>query len=152
MSKATSHSPPRRRAHTVVQPPQLRPHRSAVAAWALEHGHRAQRDALAVLTGLRARPDGTVDTRWTVELVERATGDAAVSWCDRHGVAVPHDLATTLATYLRYLSATRTLGPGSDSLTMLRRALSPSSPTIDGQRRRHPARGRQKLAPVLPIS
>lgn len=105
-----------------------------------------------MLTALRTTADGAVDRRWTVELVDRATGDAAVSWCDRHGVSVPDDLATTLATYLRYLSATRSLGPGSDPIAALRRSASITSPTRDRSRARHPARATGSLAPVLPIS
>lgn len=151
MSQATTTRTTRPRAHTVVAHPGLRRHRREVARWALAHGHRADRDALAVLTGLREGPGGSVDRRWTVELVDRATGDAAVSWCDRHGVTVPHDLATTLGTYLRYLSATRSLGPGSDPIATLRRTVSAGGPRRDHARLRHPAAG-GGLAPVLPIS
>lgn len=152
MSQASTPRSFRPRAHTVVQPPGLRQHRREVARWALAHGHRVDRDALAVLTGLRATPHGSVDRRWTVELIDRATGDAAVSWCDRHGVVVPHDLATTLATYLRHLSATRSLGRGSDPIATLRRAVSVTPPTRGCSRARHPAQGPGGLAPVLPIS
>jgi len=150
MSQATT-STSRPRAHTVVQHPGLRRHRRDVARWALAHGHRADRDALAVLTGLREVPGGSVDRRWTAELVDRATGDAAVLWCDRHGVAVPHDLVTTLDTYLRYLSATRSLEPASDPIAVLRRSVSSTRPQPERSRLRHPATG-GGLAPVRPIS
>lgn len=142
-------TPPLRRPHAVPATAALKRHRSDVARWALANGHTLRRDALAALLGSRSGPGGApLPTCWTVADVVRVLRVDVESWCDVHSVAVPHGLSATLATYLRYLSAHRLLDPGSDHLSLLRRAI--AEHRDDDGRRHHPAGTRR--APVLPIS
>lgn len=147
MTSATT-SPPRR-AHSVPLPPTVRQHRSHVARWALAHGHRLERDALAALVAVRATASGTIDLRWTAQDVGQVMWSAVPLWCSTHQVRHPTDVATTLATYLRYLSAHRLLARGSAPIADLRRAVADHRPSAERSRARHPAGGR--TAPVLPI-
>ncbi len=139
-----------RRAHSVPSLPTARRHRGQVARWALANGHQVQRDALAAVVAVRVdASSATIDLRWTVADVERVLWSRAPSWCAAQQVAVPDALAATLATYLRYLSAHRLLGPGSDPISALRRAVAEQQSGAQRSRARHPAAGR--TAPVLPI-
>jgi hypothetical protein len=152
MAKRTP-EPGSRRAHTIPTHAGLRRHRRDVARWALAHGHPADRDALAAIVGARAiMSDGTVSLRWTATDVRSMLWSGVASWCLAHGVRLPDDLAATLATYLRYLSGHRLFERDSDTMTVLRRALSHHDEDDGGSRARHPAGGRRALAPVLPIS
>lgn len=145
----TTVAPPRR-AHSVPAHPSIRRHRGQVARWALANGHLVERDALAALVAVRAdQTTGVVTTQWTAQEIGRVLWSLVPMWCAAHHVAEPRDLATTAATYLRYLSAHRLLEPGSDSITALRRSVADHRPTEQGSRARHPAAGRS--APVLPI-
>ncbi len=146
----TTTAAPPRRAHSVPTHPTARRHRGDVARWALAHGHRVERDALAALVAVRVHGGtGTVDLRWDADEIGRVMWSTVPVWCSSHGVPTPPDLATTLATYLRYLAAHRLLVAGSDTITSLRRAVSDHQPDRQRSRARHPAAGR--TAPVLPI-
>ncbi len=71
MATSTSPSTGARRPHSLPTHPSLRRHRRTVVAWSLAHGHPVDRDALAVLVGLRSRPaDGALDRRWTTDDVD----------------------------------------------------------------------------------
>lgn len=150
-----------RRAHTVPTHLGLRRHRQDVARWALASGHPVDRDALAAIVGARASmSDGTVTLHWTAFDVGALLWSGVATWSLEHGVGCPSKVATTLDTYLRYLSAHRLFELGSESMTVLRRAMAEhdvAEPAVPGQdlrgaRSRHPAAGRGALAPVLPIS
>jgi hypothetical protein len=141
---------PTRRAHAVPTHPSVRHHRSQVARWALAHGHHVDRDALAAIVAVRADATvGTVDLRWTEHEVGRVIWHSVPTWCSTHGVRAPADVTATLTTYLRFLSTQRRLAPGSESITVLRRAVADHRPSSQRSRARHPAAGRP--APVLPI-
>ena len=151
--------PRTRRAHTVPTHLGIRRHRQDVARWALAHGHPVDRDALAAIVGARSiMSEGTVALRWTATDVESLLWSGVPGWSMAHGVRGPAELPSTLATYLRYLSAHRLFDRGSDAMTVLRRAVAEHDTLDDGPqdrrsaRSRHPAAGRRALAPVLPIS
>jgi hypothetical protein len=145
---------PAARAHTVPAHPTLRHHRSQVVRWALAHGHRIDRDTLAAVVAVRSNgTTGELRRRWTADDVARLVWSDVPLWCSSHGVPAPVDLATTLSTYLRFLSAHRLLDTGSDQVTVLRRAVSDQQPARRASRSRHPAMGGSgERAPVLPIS
>lgn len=145
-------TPPTHRAHAVRTDPRLRRHRGAVAEWALAHGHVVRRDALAAIVGCRAASTNAdpVLAPWTADGVARLLWSGVSEWCATHGAAPPDEVPATLATYLRYLSAHKLLGPGSDNMTALRRAIAENRTGPGSSRRRHPAGGRR--APVLPIN
>lgn len=150
MSTLTPH-PPIRRAHTIPAGAHLRRHRSDVARWALASGSILRRDALAAIVAARAvSPVGPLPDRWTAEDVADLLCSDVPQWCAEHGVAPPPELAATLATYLRYLSAHRLLGPGSDNMGTLRRSIAEHRLGDRESRTSHPAGTRG--APVLPIS
>lgn len=139
-----------RRAHSVPSLPTARRHRGQVARWALANGHPVQRDALAAIVAVRLDAStATIELRWTLADVERVLWGLAPAWCASQQVAVPDGLAVTLGTYLRYLSAHRLLGPGSDPIAALRHAATEQQSGAQRSRARHPAAGRP--APVLPI-
>lgn len=140
-----------RRAHAVPTHRTVRRHRTDVATWALAHGHAVHRDALAVIVAGRADATGAVSLRWTARDVGIVLWSGAASWCDRHGVERPPDLAPTLATYLRYLSGHRLLDAGSDSAATLRRAVSEHRRPDARSRSNHPTATPQRTAPVLPL-
>lgn len=140
-----------RRAHTVPAPPDVRRHRRDVALWALAHGHVVHRDALAVIVAARSDVFGNIAHRWTAHGVGVVLRSGAHSWCDRHGAAPPPELATTLATYLRYLSGHRLLAAGSDSAGELRRAVSEYRLPEARSRSNHPTAGARRPAPVVPL-
>lgn len=140
-----------RRAHSVPSHPEIRRHRSDVASWALAHGHLVHRDALAVIVATRSDAFGNIARRWTAQGVGVVLRSGARSWCDRHGAAPPPELATTLATYLRYLSGHRMLAAGSDSAGELRRAVSEYRLPEARSRSNHPTAGARRPAPVLPL-
>ncbi len=143
-------STPVRRAHSVPAHPALRQHRAAVVRWALEHGHLVHRDALAAIIAVRSNAStGVAELRWDEQDVGRVLWSAVPLWCSTHHVPAPPDLTTTLATYLRYLSAHGQLAGGSASITVLRRTVADHRPSPLRSRARHPASGR--AAPVLPI-
>jgi hypothetical protein len=143
--------PPTGRAHAVPSHPQLRRHRRDVVRWALAHGHRLDRDALAVLVSIRSDGAGRLSSRWTSDHVARVLWSDVPIWCSSHGVRLPGDVHSTLTTYLRYLSSHRRLEPGSDPIATLRRAVEDHRPGRNSARARHPAAGGAP-APVLPIS
>ncbi len=147
----TTTVPAARRAHTVPTHPSVRLHRRDVATWALAHGHVVHRDALAVIVASRVDATGRISFRWTARNVALVLWSGARSWCDRHGVAPPPDLAATLATYLRYVSAHRLLEPGSDSPASLRRAVAEHRGPEARSRSNHPTAGVRRTAPVLPL-
>ena len=140
-----------RRAHTVPTHPSVRRHRRDVATWALAHGHVVHRDALAVIVASRVDSSGRISFRWTARNVALVLWSGARSWCDRHGAAPPPDLAATLATYLRYVSAHRLLDPGSDSPASLRRAVAEHRGPEARSRSNHPTAGVRRAATVLPL-
>lgn len=145
-------TPPTQRAHAIPAKPRLRRHRGAVAEWALAHGHVVRRDALAAIVGARAATT-TADpvlAPWTADGVEHLLWLGVSEWCIAHGATYPDELPATLATYLRYLSAHKLLGPGSDNMTVLRRAIAENRTASGSSRRRHPAGASR--APVVPIS
>jgi hypothetical protein len=124
-------------------------HRRDVARWALEHGHRVGRDALAVIVALRTDPVlGTLELSWSARQVDATVRVHADRWCSLHGAEPPPELPRTLAAYLRYLSSARLLGPGSDAPAELRRAVGELVDNPHATRERHPSRWR---APVLPL-
>lgn len=142
---------PTHRAHSVPTHPAARRHRREVARWAFANGHPIDRDALAAIVAARSeRTTGAVDLRWADDDVERVLWHSLPEWCVTHRVRPPADTATTLATYLRFLSAHRLLAPGSAGITALRRAVADHRPSVSPSRARHPATARR--APVLPIS
>jgi hypothetical protein len=146
----TSTIAPARRAHSVPTHPAVRHHRGQVARWALANGHLIERDALAAVVAARSDlSTGTIDLCWTAEDVGRVMWSTVPMWCSTHQVHHPTDLATTTATYLRFLSAHRQLARGSDPIAALRRAVADHRPGPQRSRARHPAAGR--TAPVLPI-
>lgn len=139
-----------RRAHAVPMQTTLRRHRSDVARWALANGHPVERDALAAVVAVRADPiTGSIDQRWDIEEIEQVMWAVVPMWCAAHRIDAPADLATTLGTYLRYLSAHRRLAAGSDGILTLRRAVADHRPGPQRSRARHPASS--PAAPVLPI-
>lgn len=141
-----------RRPHSVPTHASLRRHRRTVLAWSLAHGHPVERDALAVIVGLRSRPaDGALDRRWTTDDVETVLRSDASIWCAVHGTTRPSGLGTTLATYLRYLAAHRMLEPGSDRPSDLRRAVTDRAARRGPGRSSHPAGRARRPAPVVPI-
>lgn len=140
------------RAHDVPAHPASVALRRSVARWALANGHPVSRDALAVVVAVRTdHLSGQVEHLWTVQHVDAVLDRRAGSWCRLHGVPCPDELATTLATYLRYLSAHRLLEAGSHSPNELRRAVAQHTPSLQRSRRRHPAGSSAAIAPVLPI-
>ena len=152
MATSTSPSTAARRPHSLPTHPSLRRHRRTVVAWSLAHGHPVDRDALAVLVGLRSRPaDGALDRRWTTDDVITVLRSDASIWCAVHGTEHPRELAATLATYLRYLAAHRMLEPGSDRPADLRRAVTDRSTRRAADRSSHPAGRARRPAPVVPI-
>jgi hypothetical protein len=147
----TTNTLPTGRAHSVPTHPASRRHRREVARWALANGHPMDRDALAAIVAARtARATGAVDLRWVDDDVERVLWYSLPEWCVEHQVRPLADPATTLATYLRFLSAHRMLAPGSAGITALRRTVADHRPSVPRSRGRHPAAARS--APVLPIS
>ena len=147
-------APPLRRAHAVPTHLGLRRHRRDVARWALAHGHPVDRDSLAVIVAVRSSMgDGTLSLRWTTDDV-RSLWWASTGWCLQQRVQMPATIAPTLGTYLRYLSSHRLFAEGSDPMATLRRAVAQqdggAAPSEDA-RSRHPAGGRRRLAPVLPL-
>lgn len=72
-------------------------------------------------------------------------------WCEAAGVEPPHpsDVAATLDTYLRHLSAQRLIATGSDPVVSLRRGILGHSRRRSGN---HPTLSRRRLAPVVPIA
>lgn len=146
----TTTAVPVRRAHSVPTHPAVRQHRGQVARWALANGHLLERDALAAIVAVRADPtSGAIDLRWTAQDIGAVMWSAVPLWCSSHQVPAPPDLATTLGTYLRYLSAYRHLARGSAPIAELRRAVADHRPSLQRSRARHPASAR--TAPVLPI-
>ncbi|MHB1139300.1 MAG: hypothetical protein ACYC2O_10120 [Microthrixaceae bacterium] len=147
-------APPLRRAHAVPTHLGLRRHRRDVARWALAHGHPVDRDSLAIIVAVRSSMgDGTLSLRWTTDDV-RSLWWASTGWCLTQHVQMPATIAPTLGTYLRYLSAHRLFADGSDQMTSLRRCLAQQDLDVDvadDPRSRHPAGGRRRLAPVLPL-
>ena len=148
-----------RRAHTVPTHLGIRRHRRDVARWALAHGHPVDRDALAAIVGARSlMGEGVVALQWTSMDVASLLWSGVAGWSTVHGVQRPTQVAPTLGTYLRYLSAHRLFDHGSDAMTVLRRALAEHDTSGErsgdraGARARHPAAGARALAPVLPIS
>ncbi len=147
---STTTAAPSRRAHSVPAHPSVRRHRGQVARWALANGHLLERDALAAIVAVRAASStGDIDLCWTAQDIGRVMWSAVPMWCSTHQVPSPPDLATTLATYPRYLSAHRQLTRGSAPIAELRRAVADHRPSVQRSRARHPAAGR--TAPVLPI-
>jgi hypothetical protein len=139
-----------RRAHSVPTHPSVRRHRGQVARWALANGHLVERDALAAIVAVRTDAStGAVDMRWTAQDIGAVMWSAVPLWCSTHQVPAPSDVATTLGTYLRFLSAHRQLARGSAPIAELRRAVADHRPSQQRSRARHPAAGR--TAPVLPI-
>lgn len=155
MSCATVHPSPTR-AHAVPVPTAVRTHRRSVARWAISNGRSAHRDALAAIVATRAAtlsdPAGVCSpTVWTSEEIEELLWVGVADWCEAAGVDPidPVDIAATLDTYLRHLSARRLIAVGSDPLASLRRAV------VDHGRPRstsHPTLSRRRLAPVVPIA
>jgi hypothetical protein len=147
---STSTIAPARRAHSVPICPAVRHHRGQVARWALANGQLIERDALAAIVAVRADlSTGTIDLRWTADEVGRVMWSSVPMWCSTHQVRHPADLATTMAAYLRHLSAHGQLARGSDPIAVLRKAVADHRPGPQRSRARHPAAGR--TAPVLPI-
>ncbi|RTL04770.1 MAG: hypothetical protein EKK62_15775, partial [Acidimicrobiia bacterium] len=152
MAPSTTTAPPIR-AHAAPGSPVVLRHRRAVARWALASGRPVHRDALAAIIGARADSlsapaDLDGPTAWVGEQIgELLWGDIS-SWCGERSARVPEpdDIARTLHTYLRYLSAHRLLAAGSDPVTLLRRAIADYGG--DRGRRRHPSTGR-RVAPVV---
>jgi len=118
-----------RRAHAVPAPPALRARRSAVAAWALEHHHPVDRDALAVVVGLTSATGSTAasagEPAWTADRVDDLLWSGVTEWCRSRGVRfpAPDRVLSTLTTYLAWLRAHDALAPGSASHAHLRRAV-----------------------------
>lgn len=138
-----------RRAHAVPAHPTVKQHRRQVLRWALANAHPVDRDALAVIVAVRSDPSsGRVALDWQTEQVNQILTSAAPAWCRSHRIAQPPDLTTSLATYLRFLSAHRELAVGSDTATALRLAVADQRPSRQRSRARHPT---SQLAPVLPI-
>lgn len=144
------------RAHSAPAPPAVRAHRREVAAWALANGRPIGRDALAAIVGARctelADPESiAMPSVWTAEQIGGLLWHGVADWCDGTAVELPDPdrVADTLDTYLRHLSASRLLAPGSDPVAGMRRAI-----VEYGGRRtaEHPSRRRRPVAPVVPIA
>lgn len=145
----TTPHPPIRRAHTVAAPPSARTHRREVIRWALAHGHPVSRDALTVIVALRTDPStGAIDTAWRPDDVTGVMQPGAALWCSAHRSGIQGDLAGTLSTYIRYLSAHRLIAGDRAAIASLHRAVTdlPRS----SSRARHPSN--RATAPVVPIS
>jgi len=151
------------RAHAAPSTAEQRSHRRAVALWALANGRPLHRDAIAAIVGCRAEPApeaGELNGRtgnasgqrsqWRTDDIGDLLWNDITTWCSDRGASTPSapDAASTLDTYLRYLSAHRLLDRGSDPVAALRRAIGEFGG--DRSRRRHPS-SRQRLAPVVPI-
>ena len=143
------------RAHAAPVPAAVARHRGAVARWALASGRPAHRDALAAIVGVRSAhlsAQLSLDdaSEWTTDHIGELLWGAISSWCvDRYAhVPEPNDVARTLDTYLRYLSANRLLAKGSDPVAALRRAITDYG---GGRSQMHPAVRHRRLAPVVPI-
>lgn len=155
MSCATVHAD-LLRAHAVPAPPVVRAHRRDVARWALASGRGAQRDALAAIVGARTSSmeypsEVTGTTVWTAAQISALLWTGVADWCESTAVGVPAplDIASTLDTYLQYLSANRLIAHGSDPVASLRRAIVDQDPPRSS---RHPAVGLSRVAPVVPIA
>lgn len=148
MPVTTQHSPIRR-AHTVTAHPTARTHRREVIRWALAHGHPVSRDALTVIVALRTdRSTGAIDTAWRPDDVARVVNPGAAMWCSTHRTGIQGDLASTLSTYIRYLSAHRLLDADRAAISSLHRAVTDLPRSTS--RARHPSQ--RAAAPVVPIS
>lgn len=153
------------RAHEVVVPSDQRTHRRAVIRWALANGRAVHRDALAALVGARAAalpsPDPTVGeaasaadpTVWSGPDIGALLWVGVADWCADRGAEVPDGdhVATTLSTYLRFLSAHRLLARGSDPVAALRRAVTEYGGTTT-RSAAHPSMRQRSVAPVLPLA
>lgn len=150
----------RRRAHQVPAGRRARQRRSQVAAWALAHGVRVDRDALAAIVGA-SMPHGDapdhpalrtgVPETWTSDSIGSLVWDGLLAWCRSNG-AIPPDpdrARASLTAYVRYLNAERLLGPDSERTPALRRAITEHGRL--GSPDRRPAR-RRSTAPVVPIA
>lgn len=150
----------RRRAHQVPVGRRARQRRSQVAGWALAHGIRLDRDALAAIVGA-SMPHGDapdhpalrtgVPETWTSESIGSLVWDGLITWCRSNG-AIPPDpdrVRSSLTAYVRYLHAERLLTTDSERTTVLRRAISEHGRI--GATERRPAR-RRSTAPVVPIA
>ena len=152
-TNTTTTPPPvgRRASSVVVVDPDVRSHRQAVIAWALANKLPVNRDVLAALLGARLSVGMGPDQPWTGTDIGSLLWVGISEWCQSTGAAVPDgDVATTLRTYLRFLSAHRMLGRGSDTPADLRRAITEYGGTSP-RSSRHPSM-RQPLAPVVPLA
>ena len=110
-----------------------------------------RRDALAAIVGTRSAQGDPLRSPWTADEVAQLLGRGVAEWCSANGVGPPEELAPTLSTYLRYLSANRLLPAGSEGISALRRAIAEHRvPDRRRSRARHPAGAGR--APVLPLS
>lgn len=151
------------RAHEVIVPAIQRTHRRAVIRWALSNGRPVHRDALAALIGARAAAVPPTDdasgdavqhpTVWTGPDIGALLWVGVADWCADHGAEVPDGdhVATTLSTYLRFLSAHRLLARGSDPVAALRRAVTEYGGTAT-RSAAHPSMRYRAVAPVLPLA
>lgn len=136
-----------------VAPVRVR-HRREVIRWALARRHPVNRDALASIIATRViDADGSISTLWSVDDVDSLLMWGIDNWCRARGAAVPQHIASTLDSYLLYLSANNVLDDRSDPLASLRRAVSESGVAESrSDRTGHPSLlVQQRLAPVLPI-
>ena len=156
------------RAHEIVVPAVQRTHRRAVIRWALANGRPVHRDALAALVGARAEalPQSTPTdlaaqaaagadgaTVWTGPDIGALLWVGVADWCGDRGAEVPDGdhVASTLSTYLRFLSAHRLLARGSDPVAALRRAVTEYGGTTS-RSSAHPSMRQRSVAPVLPLA
>jgi hypothetical protein len=143
------------RAHAVPVPDAVLAHRRAVVRWALSSGRAAHRDALAAIVAARAQSAGLglpgAASVWTVEDIGTLLWVDLSEWCQDAEVELPeqHQVAATLDTYLRYLSAHRLLATGSDAVAALRRAIADYG---GGRSRSHPSMRQHAAAPVVPLA
>jgi hypothetical protein len=150
------------RAHEVVVPSHQRTHRRAVIRWALANGRAVHRDALAALIGARSDAVPANQTEqtdpaghppiWTGPDIGALLWVGVADWCADRGAEVPDadHVATTLSTYLRFLSAHRLLARGSDPVAALRRAVTEYGGTTRSAA--HPSMRQRSVAPVLPLA
>lgn len=120
-----------------------------VRTWGLGCGRSCASDALTVVVGATldcARAGVRSPRRWTADRVRSLLGGELHGWCAAKGVPLPGGLAGAVDLWLTFLHAHGALADGSDTLGVLRTAVTGvRRPTSGGTSRpgAHPA-GRRR--------
>lgn len=102
--------------------PRARRIRHEAAVWAVQHGSSLDFDALTIVLAAKDSTDAEV-TCWTEDDVWHLWWVDLMSWCRMRSVPVPAALASTFATFFRYLDDVDGFDVGSHALPHLLRAL-----------------------------